>query len=101
MARPELAVVDGRDAGTAVGLTAVSKVYGHAGAAVPALDRISLRGAKGELVCLVGASGGGKSTLLNLISALDAPSNGSAHVDGRTGLLFQDAALVPRLTAAQ
>ena len=101
MARPELAVVRPAVGGAAINLAGVSKVYGHAGAAVPALDRVSLDVVKGEFVCLVGASGCGKSTLLNLVSRLDEPSSGDVAVAGRTALLFQDAALFPWLTAAQ
>jgi NitT/TauT family transport system ATP-binding protein len=96
--KPELRVVPGADAVT---LSNVSKVYGHAGAAVPALDHIGLTVGKSEFVCLVGASGCGKSTLLNLVSNLDTPTAGSVNVDGRTALLFQEAALFPWLTAAQ
>jgi NitT/TauT family transport system ATP-binding protein len=99
--RPELAVVGPRTSGLAIDLAAVTKVYGHAGAAVPALDRISLQVGKGEFVCLVGASGCGKSTLLNIVSQLDTPTSGTAQTDGRTALLFQEAALFPWLTAAQ
>ncbi|HZP27792.1 MAG TPA: ABC transporter ATP-binding protein [Acidimicrobiia bacterium] len=77
----------------------VVKVYGHAGNAVPALDRVSLSIGRGEFVCLLGASGCGKSTLLNLLAGLDRPTQGSVAVDGRTSLLFQEAALFPWLTA--
>jgi NitT/TauT family transport system ATP-binding protein len=76
-----------------------SKVYGHAGDAVPALDRVSLDVGAGEFVCLLGASGCGKSTLLNLVAGLDRPTAGSLEVDGRTTLMFQEAALFPWLTA--
>ena len=100
-ARPGLAVVPDLLEGAAVDLAAVSKIDGHSGAAVPALDHIDLRVDKGEFVCLVGASGCGKSTLLNIVSKLDAPSSGVANVHGRTALLFQEAALFPWLTAAQ
>jgi NitT/TauT family transport system ATP-binding protein len=77
---------------------AVSKVFGHGEAGVHALDRISLEVHPGEFVCLVGASGCGKSTLLHLLAGLDSPTAGRIHVDGRTALMFQDAALFPWLT---
>jgi len=79
----------------------VSKVYGHAGAAVHALDRLTLHVAPGRFVCVVGASGCGKSTLLNLIAGLDQPNGGQLRVAGRASLLFQEAALFPWLTAAR
>ena len=87
-------------AGTkAVRVSDVVKVYGHVGNAVPALDHVSLTIGQGEFVCLLGASGCGKSTLLNLLAGLDRPTQGSIEVDGRAGLLFQEAALFPWLTA--
>jgi NitT/TauT family transport system ATP-binding protein len=76
----------------------VSKVFGHDEAAVHALDRISLEVRPGEFVCLVGASGCGKSTLLHLLAGLDSPTAGRLHVEGRTALMFQEAALFPWLT---
>ena len=86
----------------AIVLDNVSKVYGHAGAAVPALDRVSLRVAEGEFVCLVGASGCGKTTLLNVVAGLDLATSG--HVErpgGQVAMMFQDAALFPWLTVAR
>jgi NitT/TauT family transport system ATP-binding protein len=65
-----------------------------------ALDNITLSVAPSEFVCLVGASGCGKSTLLNLIAGLDSPTTGNVTVAGRATLLFQEAALLPWLTAA-
>jgi NitT/TauT family transport system ATP-binding protein len=82
-----------------ISLQSVSKVYGHVGNATPALDGISLDVERGEFVCLVGASGCGKTTLLNLIAGLDRPTAGQLDVIGRTGLMFQEAALFPWLTA--
>jgi NitT/TauT family transport system ATP-binding protein len=78
----------------------VSKVFGHGPAAVSALEHISLRVERGQFVCLVGASGCGKSTLLHLLAGLDSPTSGSLAVEGRTALMFQEAALFPWLTVA-
>jgi|SoiMethySBSTD1v2_1073268.scaffolds.fasta_scaffold320257_2 NitT/TauT family transport system ATP-binding protein len=83
----------------AISLDTVSKVYGHAGNAVHALDRVSLDVAEGEFVCLLGASGCGKSTLLNILAGLDGATTGTVEVEGSTTLMFQDAALFPWLTA--
>ena len=78
----------------------VSKAYGPAGTHVLALDRLSLEVEPGAFVCLVGASGCGKTTLLKPIAGLDRPSGGPVDVGGRrVALLFQDAALFPWLTA--
>jgi NitT/TauT family transport system ATP-binding protein len=90
------------DAGAvAIRLDGVSKLYGHAGASVAALDRVSLDVAEGEFVCLVGASGCGKSTLLNLIAGLDAATAGVVERPaGPATLMFQDSALFGWLTVA-
>ena len=86
----------------AIEVSDVSKAYGPAGTHVLALERLSLSVAPGEFVCMVGASGCGKTTLLNLIAGLDRPSSGEVRVHGaRTGLLFQDAGLFPWLTAGR
>ena len=86
---------------TAVGLHEVSKVHGSGSRAVVALDRLSLEINEGEFVCLVGASGCGKTTLLNLVAGLDRPTGGAIDTSGlRTALMFQEAALFPWLTVA-
>lgn len=95
-----MTLVDADQALTAVSIDAVSKVFGPAGRAVVALDKISLDVRPGEFVCLVGASGCGKSTLLNLVAGLDRPTSGAIDTgELRTSLLFQEAALFPWLTA--
>ena len=86
----------------AIHLAAVSKVYGRGDDAVVALDRLDLTVEVGSFVCLVGASGCGKTTLLNIVAGLDAPTSGSVEIHGgRPTLIFQDAALFPWLTAAE
>ena len=82
---------------SALSLAGVRKSFGD----VRALDGVDLEVPRGGFVCLVGASGCGKSTLLNLVAGLDRPSAGTVDVTGRTGLMFQDAALFPWLSVVQ
>ena len=83
-----------------VRLASVSKVFGRGGTAVRALDQISLDVPPGEFTCLIGASGCGKSTVLNLVAGLEQPTSGEVFVAGRVALMFQEPALFPWLTAA-
>jgi NitT/TauT family transport system ATP-binding protein len=84
-----------------VRLAGVSKRHGAGASAVLALDGVSLDVAPGEFVCLVGASGCGKTTLLNLVAGLDAPTAGTIETSGlRTAMMFQEAALFPWLTVS-
>ncbi|MEY2968067.1 MAG: hypothetical protein RIQ64_694 [Actinomycetota bacterium] len=66
----------------------------------PVLDGVSLSVGQGEFVSVVGASGCGKSSLLNVVAGLDRPESGSVEVEGDVALIFQDPALFPWLTAA-
>jgi NitT/TauT family transport system ATP-binding protein len=76
----------------------LSKVHGHGTSAVHALDGISLDVQGGEMLCIVGASGCGKSSFLNLVADLDTPSAGTIDRRGHVALIFQEAALFPWLT---
>ena len=86
---------------SAVALDVVSKSFGSTNDRVTALDRLTVHAAPGEFVCLVGASGCGKTTLLNLIAGLDTPTSGTVRVDGKVGLMFQESALFPWLTVRE
>ena len=88
----------------ALRIDAVSKRFGHGEAGVVALDRVSLDVARGEFVCLVGASGCGKTTLLNLVAGLERPTAGTITVGEpgtRVAVMFQEAALFPWLTVSR
>src|SRR4051812_18064325 len=60
-----------------VELTNVTKVYGTGEAEVRALDGVTLSIMEGELVAVIGASGSGKSTCMNIAGCLDRPTAGS------------------------
>ncbi len=91
-------VLADQDTRPTIMLDQVSKRYAGANG-VLALDRISIAVQRGEFVCVVGASGCGKSTMLNIISNLDQPSSGTVSVDGHAALMFQESALFPWLSA--
>ncbi|ASO22125.1 NitT/TauT family transport system ATP-binding protein [Actinoalloteichus hoggarensis] len=84
----------------AVSVSNVVKRFGHGPDAVVALDGVDLIVRPGEFVCLLGASGCGKTTLLNLLAGLDRPTSGTVTVDAaRPAVMFQEPALMPWLTA--
>ena len=91
-------------------LDQVSKRYGPDGR--PAVDRLSLRVAEGEIVALLGPSGCGKTTTLRLIAGLETADAGTITLRGQVvtgpgravppeergiGIVFQDYALFPHL----
>ena len=84
---------------TAVRVKDVSQTYHDGHSSLRALDGVSLDVAESEFVCLLGASGCGKTTLLNLIVGLYHLSSGTIDVGGRrVALMFQEPALFPWLT---
>src|SRR2546430_13169746 len=64
-------------------IESVSKSFKTGTGVVQALDRVSLQVGEGEFVCLVGASGCGKTTMLNIIAGLEKPDSGSVRADGK------------------
>jgi NitT/TauT family transport system ATP-binding protein len=96
-----------REPRTIAALQGVSLTLGDP--AVSILEDVSFSVAPGEALCLVGPSGGGKSTILNLLAGLVVPTSGSVLWEGEpvTGpardraVVFQDAALFPWLSLEQ
>ena len=93
----------------------VCKYYEMGDTVVRAADHISMQIQKGEFVAIVGQSGSGKSTCMNIIGCLDVPSAGTYLLDGRDvgqmdrdelaeirnellGFIFQQYNLLPKLT---
>jgi putative ABC transport system ATP-binding protein len=99
-----------------VELRNITKRYHKGGETITPLDDVSLDIAEGEFVSLMGQSGTGKSTLLNLVASIDAPDSGTITVGGteitrlsrtklarwraaNVGYIFQTHNLIPVLTA--
>src|SRR4030095_3767958 len=101
-----------------VRLSSVQKTYVMREVEVHALRDVSLDLTQGEMVAIMGASGSGKSTTLNVIGTLDRPTSGRYVLDGeagedkdddelaylrsrKIGFVFQSFNLLPRDTAAE
>jgi len=87
----------------------VAKRYETDDGVVAALSGVDLSVREGEFVSVVGPSGGGKTTLLRLLTGLETPTSGTIRVDGEPvtgpdpdrGLVFQAATLYPWRTVAE
>ncbi len=84
----------------------VSKGYGPKGSRNEVLSQINLSVEEGEFVAIIGYSGSGKSSLINMIAGLTKPDEGEVLLEGKAisgpgpdrGLIFQNYSLLPWLT---
>ncbi|PPS46112.1 ABC transporter [Chroococcidiopsis sp. TS-821] len=103
---------------TIVRLENVSKIYGARETEVRALSNVNLTVEQGEYCAIMGASGSGKSTAMNIIGCLDRPTDGHYYLDGvdvadlsdtelahirnrKIGFVFQQFHLLPQSTALE
>ena len=71
-------------------LETIEKTYGSGDTATPVLKGVSFRIQAGEYVALMGASGTGKSTLMNIVGCLDKPTGGQYQLDGTDAVTLDD-----------
>ena len=74
-------------------LEAIEKTYGSGNMETPVLKGISFRIQAGEYLALMGASGTGKSTLMNVLGCLDKPTGGEYRLDGTDAVSLDDNAI--------
>ncbi len=103
---------------TIIRLEEIEKVYGIGNTAVHALDQVNLIIHQGEYCSIMGASGSGKSTVMNIIGCLDRPTGGRYYLDNvsvagladeqlaeirnrKIGFVFQQFHLLPQVSALE
>lgn len=96
----------------------IYKIYSDGDSEIRALDDVSLHIDQGEFVAVVGQSGSGKSTCMNIIGCLDVPTSGTYHLNGidvstmhddelaevrnkMLGFIFQQYNLIPKLNLTE
>ena len=101
-----------------IDLKDIYKIYVDGDSEIHALDGVTLHIEKGEFVAIVGQSGSGKSTCMNIIGCLDVPTSGSYHLEGvdagtltedeqalfrnqTLGFIFQQYNLIPKLSVLE
>ncbi len=94
----------------------ITKIYQMGEVKVAALDNVSFRCQKGEMISIMGPSGSGKSTMMNILGCLDRPTAGNYRLEGqdvsklndnqlavvrnkKLGFVFQSYNLLPKLSA--
>ncbi len=96
----------------------LSKIYKTGDVELRALNSVSFSVEPGEFVCVMGASGSGKSTMMNILGCLDVPTSGDYELDGvntknlsknqladirnqKLGFVFQGYNLLPKIDAVE
>ncbi len=111
-----VAPVNGQGRKAVIDIRNISKIYKMGDVEVPALRDVSLQVYEGEFISIMGPSGSGKSTMLQILGALDQPTDGEYYLDGvnvaglkdnqlaeirnkKIGFVFQSFNLLKRTTA--